>query len=89
MILIAGFGVLSLSEFEINGTMGSLTAIGIAIALIVDFLLLPPLLIKLDQRRDSAPDSEEEVIYAIDLTKPYCCSLLIQPGPAGLAGRCR
>ncbi|MDH3768498.1 MAG: MMPL family transporter, partial [Gammaproteobacteria bacterium] len=64
LILIAGFSVLSMSDFELNGTMGSLTAIGIALALIVDFLLLPPLLIKLDKRRDSAIDSEEEAIYA-------------------------
>ncbi|NNM20636.1 MAG: MMPL family transporter [Gammaproteobacteria bacterium] len=64
LILIAGFGVLSLSEFVINGTMGALTAIGIGIALIVDFLLLPPLLIKLDRRRTPKSESSEEPVYA-------------------------
>ncbi|MDH3587802.1 MAG: MMPL family transporter, partial [Gammaproteobacteria bacterium] len=68
VILIAGFGVLSFSAFEINGTMGALTAIGIAIALIVDFLLLPPLLIRLDKRRTptttTGTDTEEEPVYA-------------------------
>jgi len=47
-ILIAGFAILSLSAFEINGTLGQLTAITLAFALIVDFLLLPALLIFVD-----------------------------------------
>jgi len=46
--LIVGFLVLSTSSFKLNSGMGLLTAIVIAIALIVDFFLLPPLLIKLD-----------------------------------------
>jgi predicted RND superfamily exporter protein len=46
--LIAGFLVLSTSSFMLNADMGLLTAIVIALALIVDFLFLPPLLIKLD-----------------------------------------
>ena len=47
-ILVAGFAVLSLSAFTVNAALGLLTAIALAIALIVDFLLLPPLLIALD-----------------------------------------
>ncbi|MCF6188860.1 MAG: MMPL family transporter [Cocleimonas sp.] len=46
--LVLGFLVLATSAFKLNSGMGLLTAIVIAIALIVDFLLLPPLLIKLD-----------------------------------------
>ncbi|PWQ98119.1 efflux RND transporter permease subunit [Leucothrix arctica] len=46
--LIAGFMVLSTSSFKLNADMGLLTSIVIALALIVDFLFLPPLLIKLD-----------------------------------------
>ena len=46
--LVAGFLVLATSSFKLNSGMGLLTAIVIAIALVVDFLLLPPLLIKLD-----------------------------------------
>ena len=46
--LIAGFLVLATSSFKLNSGMGLLTAIVIGIALIVDFLLLPPLLMKLD-----------------------------------------
>lgn len=47
--LVAGFLVLATSSFKLNSGMGLLTAIVIAIALIVDFLLLPPLLIKWDK----------------------------------------
>ncbi len=44
-VLISGFLVLSLSHFEMNSDMGLMTAITIAVALFMDFLLLPPLLI--------------------------------------------
>jgi len=56
-ILVAGFAVLALSSFEINQSMGKLTAITIAMALIADFLLLPPMLIALDKvrARNKAP----------------------------------
>ncbi|MEE9444528.1 MAG: MMPL family transporter, partial [Cocleimonas sp.] len=47
--LVAGFLVLATSSFKLNSGMGLLTAIVIAIALIIDFLLLPPLLIKWDK----------------------------------------
>ena len=47
--LVAGFLVLATSSFKLNSGMGLLTAIVIAIALIVDFILLPPLLIWLDK----------------------------------------
>ena len=46
--LVAGFLVLSTSALALNADMGLLTAIVIALALIVDFLFLPPLLIYLD-----------------------------------------
>ncbi|MEM6986256.1 MAG: efflux RND transporter permease subunit [Pseudomonadota bacterium] len=48
LVLVAGFMVLAQSSFKLNSDMGLLTALTIAIALIIDFLLLPPLLIKLD-----------------------------------------
>lgn len=48
LVLVAGFLVLAQSSFKINADMGLLTAITIMIALIVDFLFLPPLLMKLD-----------------------------------------
>ena len=45
LVLVAGFSVLNFSTFSMNADMGVLTAITIAIALIVDFLLLPALLL--------------------------------------------
>lgn len=50
-VLVAGFMVLALSPFAINARMGLMTAIAIAFALAVDFLLLPPLLLKLERNR--------------------------------------
>lgn len=49
-VLIMGFLVLSLSSFQLNAQMGLLTAIVIALALAADFLLLPALLMKLEEK---------------------------------------
>lgn len=49
-VLVAGFLVLALSAFELNSGMGLLTAITIAIALFIDYLLLPPLLIAFESK---------------------------------------
>jgi predicted RND superfamily exporter protein len=48
VILAVGFAILSFSSFKINADMGILTAITLIFALMVDFLLLPPLLMRLD-----------------------------------------
>ncbi len=50
VILAAGFAILSFSAFDLNAGMGRLTAITIVIALVVDFLFLPPLLLKVESR---------------------------------------
>lgn len=47
-VLIAGFMILSQSAFELNAGMGLMTSIIIAIALVLDFFMLPPLLMKVD-----------------------------------------
>ncbi len=54
LVLVAGFLVLTLSTFKMNADMGLLTAITITIALIIDFLLLPPLLLMLDEKRQGS-----------------------------------
>jgi predicted RND superfamily exporter protein len=54
LILTAGFMILAQSSFALNAEMGLLTAITIVIALLVDFLLLPPLLIKMEGKTDDA-----------------------------------
>lgn len=52
VILIAGFLILSTSAFELNSGSGLLTSMVISLALIADFLLLPPLLMALDGDKD-------------------------------------
>jgi len=47
-VLIAGFMILAQSNFELNSGMGLMTSIIIAVALFLDFLLLPPLLMAID-----------------------------------------
>ncbi|NOZ68835.1 MAG: MMPL family transporter [Deferribacteres bacterium] len=49
LILVVGFTVLSFSSFKVNADMGVLTAITLIFALMVDFLLLPPLLMRIDK----------------------------------------
>jgi len=49
IVLVAGFMILSLSAFELNAGMGLMTSIVISLALIIDFLLLPPVLIKTEE----------------------------------------
>ena len=53
LVLVAGFMVLAQSTFSLNADMGLLTAVTIAVALIVDFLFLPPLLMLLDGNKDA------------------------------------
>ena len=48
LVLAAGFIVLAQSSFKVNAEMGLLTAVTIVIALIMDFLLLPALLLMLE-----------------------------------------
>jgi len=52
MVLVAGFSVMATSSFKVNADMGLLTAVTILVALIVDFLFLPPLLMLLKSRKD-------------------------------------
>ena len=55
VVLVAGFVVVSLSSFELNSGMGKLTALVIALALLADFFLLPPLLMKVEGGSDRYP----------------------------------
>jgi uncharacterized protein len=65
LVLTIGFMVLAQSSFRLNGDMGLLTAVTISIALIVDFLFLPPLLILLDKDKTAAQtapfDQKQEI----------------------------
>ncbi len=51
LVLVSGFSLLMLSKITNNSDMGFLTALILIAALTLDFLLLPPLLLLLDQRK--------------------------------------
>ncbi len=58
IVLVAGFSVLATSNFAINADMGLMTAVIITIALIAVFLLLPPLLMIIEEKDSNAsPDN--------------------------------
>ncbi len=62
VLLIAGFGILALSPFEVNRALGELTAIAIFFAIFCDFLMLPPLLMAIDKpRKETSPAAAEPV----------------------------
>ncbi len=54
VVLVLGFAVLMLSTFRLNSDMGMLTGIILVLALVIDFLLLPALLLRFDQRNYQA-----------------------------------
>lgn len=59
VILLAGFSVLSFSAFQINQELGLITTIVIGLALILDFLLLPGLLLLISRDKKTAPTTLE------------------------------
>ncbi len=61
IILAAGFSILAQSTFSFNGDMGRMSALIIAIALATDLLLLPPILMEIDGRRDTRASKMEEL----------------------------
>lgn len=50
-VLVAGFMVLALSEFNMNAYMGIFTAATISLALLFDFIALPALLLKIEKNK--------------------------------------
>jgi len=66
IILIAGFSILAYSTFKMNAQMGLLTAIAIAVALIMDFLLLPALLMLGSNKNKQAEKKETNAIILVD-----------------------
>jgi predicted RND superfamily exporter protein len=67
LALVAGFMVLSLSGFKMNSEMGLMTAITITLALVLDFLFLPTLLMKVEEKKDEkSKEAEKTVIDSRD-----------------------
>ena len=54
LVLVAGFSVLMFSDFQLNAGMGLLSAVTIAMALLADFFLLPPLLMLVEGNSDDS-----------------------------------
>jgi len=71
MILTAGFLVLLTSSFKINADMGLMTALAIVFALILDFLLLPAILLLVDGAGQSTtPKGETSMSHINTLPRP-------------------
>lgn len=66
LVLIAGFIVLAQSDIALNTDMGWFTVLTLVMALVVDFLFLPALLMGLDRRRLGAPVAIRTVPSAQD-----------------------
>lgn len=60
IVLISGFLVLAQSNFTLNSSMGSFTALTFFLALLVDFLFLPPLLLAADGKKSANIEGAEE-----------------------------
>lgn len=59
IVLLAGFAVLSTSSFALNSYMARITVIIILSALIIDFILLPSLLILLSKKSEATEEVPE------------------------------
>jgi len=57
-VLISGFLVLAQSDFMLNRDMGYFTALTFALALLVDFLFLPPFLLFIEKKNKSRVSQE-------------------------------
>ena len=57
-VLLAGFSVLALSAYKMNSDMGLMAALTIALALALDFLFLPTLLMKVEVTSHETTDLE-------------------------------
>ncbi|WP_433915759.1 efflux RND transporter permease subunit [Vibrio vulnificus] len=60
VVLVAGFSVLAMSQFRLNSDMGQLSAIVIFVALVIDFVLLPSLLMRFDTAEYAQQDTSHE-----------------------------
>ena len=61
-VLVVGFAILALSPFKVNAMLGIMVALTVAVALVIDFLLLPALLIAVDRRKRVAPPAPAPAI---------------------------
>ncbi|MEM6547464.1 MAG: MMPL family transporter [Pseudomonadota bacterium] len=60
LILAAGFAVLATSTFKLNADLGLLTALSIVLAMVVNFVLVPAILVLVGQRERAPAGRDEE-----------------------------
>ncbi len=60
LVLVLGFLVLAYSSFAVNSQLGQLTFLTISLALITDFVLLPPLLLIFDRDKGGQTADQAE-----------------------------
>ena len=65
VILTSGFAVLAYSSFKVNTEMGMLTAMAIVIALVIDFLLLPAMLMVGYKKEETDYEDEDKLAAEI------------------------
>ncbi|MDB4473796.1 MMPL family transporter [Opitutaceae bacterium] len=70
IILVVGFFILSFSSFRLNDWMAQLSAIVISIALILDLIMLPALLVWFDRHRTVAKRSRQAKRLTEDHAEP-------------------
>lgn len=66
VVLVSGFSVLLLSLFKLNGDLGAMASMTFAIALLLDLLLLPALLIYFDGDKKYAIDKAAKADVAVE-----------------------
>ncbi len=62
--LVAGFSVLAFSGYKMSSDMGIMSAITISLALVLDFLFLPTLLMKVEGKTDETTVFDTDYILA-------------------------
>ncbi|MBQ4812250.1 MMPL family transporter [Pseudoalteromonas luteoviolacea] len=69
-VLVAGFALLGTSDFRLNSDMGQLSALVIFIALLVDFILLPCILLWFDKYKYAQAHNNDEAHTGIAINNP-------------------
>ena len=64
LIVALGFAMLGLSTFRVTSYMGLLTSLTVASALVIDFLLLPAILLSFDRRPAQYPVPNDALVAA-------------------------
>lgn len=78
LVLVVGFLVLAASGFMVTATLGLLTAIVLAFALIADFLFLPSLLLQFDRAAKDVAGDVEVLRNATDFTELPALSIRVE-----------